>query len=291
MQTQDTPQTWQVDGPLGTWIGADWRPPALAVQVEKLWAFDGVLNHARERVFPDGSIELIVQLGPCHRSTEGDEHRDGFPRLCFNGQRLRAEVVEAPAARVQVVGLRLTPLGAQALLRGAHTEALDRTVDLELALGAAARALGDALADAPHPAAQLQAAARWLQRELRDAAPPDASVAWVCQRLRETGGQAGIRALCEQAGLSTTRLPARFRALTGLTPKQYARVMRLQAVLALLARDAASPLSELALDAGYADQPHFNAEFKAMAGLTPGDYLRAQRYPNTVSLAEPAPAH
>ncbi|MFZ5544560.1 MAG: helix-turn-helix domain-containing protein [Pseudomonadota bacterium] len=289
MDGPGTPQVWHEDGPLGRWVSAQWRPGALAHVVSLLWSFDGALNMARERVFPDGSVELIVHLGARYRSVLDDRHRDGYPTLCFTGLRMQPEVVQAPAGRTTVVGVRLTPLGAQALLRGAHTEACGLTLDLHDVLGPMARALADALADARGPLGQLRAAARWVAARLREAAPVDPAVRWVYEQIMATRGCAPIGTLCERAGVSPTKLPARFRALVGVTPKQFARIARFRHALALLGAPSASPLlADVAAQAGYVDQPHFNAEFRALAGMSPGAYLHALRYPNSASLAEAA---
>ncbi|MEB3733836.1 helix-turn-helix domain-containing protein [Halopseudomonas pachastrellae] len=37
---------------------------------------------------------------------------------------------------------------------------------------------------------------------------------------------------------------------------------------------APEPLAEVAYRAGYADQAHFSHDFKAVVGVTPGQYLR-----------------
>ena len=43
---------------------------------------------------------------------------------------------------------------------------------------------------------------------------------------------------------------------------------------------------EVALQAGYSDQPHFNREFKAFAGVSPGRYLRLEPvHPRHVPIA------
>jgi len=282
------PTVHQEDGPLGRWLCADWQPPALAAYLSRIWYFDGLLTLARERVFPDGAVELIVHLGRRYRSVLDDRHAGGFPALCLAGLRLSAEVIEAPQGQTTVLGVRLTPLGAHALLRGAQTEACGQTLDLEDALGAAARQLADAVDDVADPAARVLAAGRWVAARLRAAPPPDPLVAWICRRIEATQGRATMRSLCEQAGVSPTRLPARFRAQVGVTPKHFARMARFRHALARLGSGDPPPLAELAFDAGYADQPHFQAEFRSFAGMTPGDYLQARRFPNTVSLAESA---
>ncbi len=42
----------------------------------------------------------------------------------------------------------------------------------------------------------------------------------------------------------------------------------------------------MALAAGYYDQPYLNADFRAFAGMSPGAFAAAARYPNSQSLAE-----
>ncbi len=71
----------------------------------------------------------------------------------------------------------------------------------------------------------------------------------------------------------------------GLAPKAYARVARFQRALAAL-HAGGRGLSDVALRAGYYDQPHMNADFRALAGMTPGEYLAARRYPASANVAE-----
>src|SRR5437588_11929303 len=71
----------------------------------------------------------------------------------------------------------------------------------------------------------------------------------------------------------------------GAPPKRYARILRFRRVLSLL-QSGAAPLADLALDAGYYDQPHMNAEFRELSGFSPREFLAARRYPGSVSLAE-----
>jgi AraC-like DNA-binding protein len=72
-----------------------------------------------------------------------------------------------------------------------------------------------------------------------------------------------------------------------VTPKRLARIHRFDRALTLVSREDGS-LADVAQRAGFFDQPHMNAEFRELAGLTPGQFLAATRYPNSLSLPEPA---
>jgi AraC-like DNA-binding protein len=58
----------------------------------------------------------------------------------------------------------------------------------------------------------------------------------------------------------------------GIAPKRYARLARFGRVLRRLERQPDTAWAALALDAGYADQAHFNRDFRAFAGISPGRY-------------------
>jgi transcriptional regulator GlxA family with amidase domain len=79
----------------------------------------------------------------------------------------------------------------------------------------------------------------------------------------------------DETGYSHRRFVALFRGAVGLPPKLYCRILRFQAALHLLATPPPLPLAEVALAAGYSDQPHLNREFRELAGVSPGEYRAA----------------
>jgi AraC-like DNA-binding protein len=77
------------------------------------------------------------------------------------------------------------------------------------------------------------------------------------------------------SGYSHRGLVAIFRRAVGLTPKRYCRVLRFQRVLRRIAADREAAWADIALAAGYSDQPHFAREFREFTGVTPEAYRRA----------------
>lgn len=273
-----------IDGALGRWTFLEWRPARLRAWIDGLWLFDGSMALRRERTFPCARLDVMLQLEGRYRPGD-DPAAEPFPTASVNGVLLGPQVVVSPRTRVRVLGIGIRPAGAHALLGGAVPDLTGVTVDLRDILGAQAEALAGRCHERSNEDALLEAA-QFVEGRLARTSDPDDAITWVADRLEATAGTAAIGRLAEKAGISTSTLARRFRERTGLTPKRMARIHRFRRVLDALHVGACRSLSSLALDAGYYDQPHMNAEFRELAGLSPTEYLAATPYPGSPSLAE-----
>lgn len=85
-----------------------------------------------------------------------------------------------------------------------------------------------------------------------------------------------IATLAEIAGVHPAHLSRVFREHTGMPVGAYVRRLRIDwAAQELL--QTSTPLSDIALRAGFADQSHFTRVFKRQTGLTPGCYRKPER--------------
>lgn len=272
------------DSALGRWRLARWSPPELTGVVEGIWCFEGRLERLRERHFPDGRLELIVHLGTPYRLVEGAS-AERFPATCLSGLLLGPELIEAPPEPSTVLGVRLVPAGAFAVLGHPVHTLTGITVDLPDLLAGSARALADACAAAPTPETRVRAAAAWVHGRVRSGPSPDPAVAWMAREIERSHGAVSIGRLRDRTGWSKTRITTTFREQIGVPPKAFARIARFRRALDSVGRSE-DPLSRIALDAGYYDQPHFNAEFRELSGFTPSEYRAGHRFPDSVNLAE-----
>ena len=273
-----------VDDAFGAWTYLHCRPAYLAGLVDHIWLFDGVMTSLRERTFPNGLLEIIVHLGERYSVVE-DRCVWVCPTTCLTGLQLGHLIVEAPVQRTKVLGLRLTPAGAYALFARPMHEVASLTVDLEDVVGPAARELAGKCDAAPTAESCVRAALAWIDNRIAKATRVEPAVGWMLSQIRRRAGAVSIAQLRNQVGWSKTRLARRFVDQVGVSPKQYARVMRFNQALRLVHAERSS-LAEVAIEAGYYDQPHLNAEFKALSGFTPTEFQHAHRYPNSVSVAE-----
>lgn len=266
------------DSPRGRWTYSECRPPELTGLVELVWETQGTTTEPQDRHYPNGTCELLVNLmGNRYRLVE-PRGAATFTTTWLVGQQL-GPIVTVQPDRHHVLGIRLRPAGAFALLSAPLRVVTGLVVELEDLMGDAVRELVERCRDAPSVGARFAAAARWLGARLATRPVVDPAVAWVAAEIERHEGGVAIADLRRETGLSKARLSARFREQIGLTPKHYARVVRFRHALGRLERGE-GPFADVALAAGYYDQPHFNAELRAMTGLTPRELVA--RYPTGV---------
>lgn len=274
-----------IDSPLGQWTHHEHRVPRLREVLDHLWHFDGRMVLPRERTFPGGYVELILQLGPLFRDVlPTGERGEPFAIACLTGPQTRPVVIESPDAHCCVLGIRLTPVGAYRVLATPLHHTTDLTLDLCDVVDRSALELAEACRAAATVRERFTRVIAWLDHRLAQSPSVHAGIAHAAQQLALHHGAVRIDALRAHTSLSRTRFVHLFREATGHAPKQLARVLRFRR--ALTALQQGGTLSRSALDAGYYDQAHMYAYFSTFSGMTPAEFVAAQRYPNSPSVPE-----
>jgi len=97
-----------------------------------------------------------------------------------------------------------------------------------------------------------------------------ATIAKVCREIETEESMPGLASLASRAGLSRHHFHRIFKAVTGLTPREYAAAHRARRVRAGLRRR--STVTEAIYDAGFNSGGRFYATSDEMLGMTPSDY-------------------
>jgi AraC-like DNA-binding protein len=258
--------------PAGRSIFAFWRAPRPDDWVRQVWYARGALEHLRERVIPDGGIDLVVNLGAPTRVAEG-RGTEMLRGACTNGLLLGPSVLAHPS-RHEALGLHLHPLAARALLRQSLTPLTNHFAALDEIIGRAADELIESCQAATTLQARMAAALAWVERRRR-AAAFDPALIFTVRQIEAARGALSLKALLARTGWGKTRWIEQFRDALGVTPKQYARIHRFAHAVKLLDGRPRS-LAGVALAAGYYDQPHMNGEFQLLAGVTPRQLISAR---------------
>jgi AraC-like DNA-binding protein len=246
--------------------------PMLAEIVDQIadWDFpDGDMAGAlRTKILPSTTPWLIAQ----YRAPMGSDHHFGTSghrqrRYCHVATMVRTGVATLrPSGPLGVLSIRLKPEAAARLMG----ERLQAFADEKIELGNLIRAgdlslLEEMLMEAPDSAARFARIETILLRNLRPS-QPDAVVCRAAQRLRRNPSLS-VQRLATQLDVSERHLSRSFRAMFGASPKQFARVARIEKIEAM--RQAGSAWADIAYACGFADQAHMINDFRAIVGEPP----------------------
>ncbi len=276
--------SWREESELGAWTQLTWRQSALAGLVECVWLFDGKLRQRRERHYPTGDLDLIVQLDAPFRIVEG-QPAAACPPSSLSGLIVAPLVIENPSVRSRVLGVRLRPAGAFSLFGVPLHELTGATLNLQDLIGSESRRLAERLDEAGSDKARLLLLGRWIAGRLAERASTDPRVAYAVSEIERAGGTVPIANILRLIDASPKRFTSLFEEQVGVKPKLFSRIVRFRGLAAAI-RAGAGSFSQLALAHGYYDQAHMNADFREFAGMPPGRFLAATSYPESASLAD-----
>lgn len=253
--------------------------PILQPVVSTLWAIDAAdevpsMAARREHVLPTGAMHLVFRFaeGPL-RLFADEEDRVGriIGDAIVGGARVERYIrdVSRPACSV---GAQLGPGAAEALFGVPADELAGRHTPLEDLWGAEVAWIRDQLMEPVRLHQRIDRLEAILAARLSTARSVHPAVSLALGQLRRSRS---IRQIVDATGYSHRMLIALFRRSVGLTPKQYARVLRFRRLLETVSAAPRPRLVDLAMEAGFSDQAHFTREFKAIAGVTPTEYCRA----------------
>jgi methylphosphotriester-DNA--protein-cysteine methyltransferase len=90
-------------------------------------------------------------------------------------------------------------------------------------------------------------------------------------------GAVPIRGLSDAIGVSQNHLSTQFKRIAGVPPKQLARSYRFAHILRSVDLEKTVDWTEIAHEARFYDQAHFNKDFAAFTGFSPTRYLELRR--------------
>ncbi len=235
---------------------------ALAPYIETLWYCEGyVATHRRERVLPNGRVQLLFDLSVSHGSS-----------ALLIGIRTTHTILETAAIQ-RVAGVVFRPGGTLAVLAPPASEFLNR----EIALDDIFSAPWDDLRDCKTPAELLNQIEANLLLRLGRKPELHAAVRFAVHEFGRDASAQCVEKLARDAGLSRRRFSGLFGEQVGLSPKAYCRLHRFKHVVRQINRGGEVNWAQLSIDGGYYDQAHMAHEFREFSGVSPGAWRASER--------------
>ena len=226
------------------------------------------------RVLPDTAIALA--FGFCGQVANGHgSQQTVIPAASLAGLRQSARLFNYLPYSGTIVALLKEGM-APAFFREPLHEMKGLTLGLDSLFTASEIArVQDQLFGARHHRARIAIVERFLLANLRPPAADPVAIHAV-EGIRQAEGRLPMAGLASDMCLSQDAFEKRFRRAVGLSPKPFAEIVRLTALI-----DAHRPdqsIQRLALEGGYFDQAHFNRAFKRFTGLPPRQFFSQSRF-------------
>ena len=219
---------------------------------------------------PDQFIEFY--LGERYQVSMDDGPLSLTPETTVVGPQTRPGLRLHMSGDLDVFTIRFQPTGFHRLFGVPMPALADQGIAIADLLGRAAIGLEDAVRRAAGFDGRVIAAQQWLgERAGKNSG--ESGLDHAARLLVASRGRARIDAVAERSGLSLRQFQRRFTAEVGVSPKFYARTLRLEAAFAVKRNYPQRNWTTIVHDAGYADQAHFIRDCQLLAGATPTSFV------------------
>jgi AraC-like DNA-binding protein len=210
---------------------------------------------------PRPEIDVVIRFGPAARG--------GIDAHAFGArERVHRKI---PRGIERTLSARLRLGAPDAVLGVPASHIAGRIVALEDLWGdAPTRRLYDRLAVAGDPRQAVSVFEAAIAEQVASGSRPASSIAIdAAERLASSS----VNAVADELGVSERHLRRVFRETVGIGPKAYAKLARFRRALSAARETREAGWAHVASVAGYYDQAHLIAEFRAIADTTPRAFL------------------
>lgn len=182
------------------------------------------------------------------------------------------------------LGTMLQPAAGHVLAGGSVDRLTDRVVPLAEAEGIDGvdleRRVNEAVAGQPADPARQAAAVAAVEDALAGLLPVDDAGRLVNAIVEYVEGDTGVQRVgqvCDKFAITERSLQRLTARRIGLSPKWLIQRRRLHEAAERLREQDSPDLARVAADLGYADQAHFGRDWRAVTGVTPGEFAAEPR--------------
>ncbi len=249
--------------------------PPLSDYISFFWLNKGYHpSHKMERVLPDGSMELVINLEEDLVKVYDQKNLDqykSFDGSLFSGPHSNFVVIDT-TCQASTIGVHFKPGCAYPFLNLPADELHNNHISLDMLWGTKASEMREQLLEVQPPTDKFKILEQYLLKQMIQPKRHHPAVVYALTKFKTVPHQSKIAEVTEQINLSSRRFIEVFKKEVGLTPKQYCRVQRFQRVLSLIEDREEIDWTDIALSSGYYDQAHFIRDFRSFSGFSPTAY-------------------
>jgi AraC-like DNA-binding protein len=254
-------------------------PPdtALKNHLRGYWLIEADALPTMLDLVPDGYPEIFFTLEKTAQGKIGEHHSAQFPAAGFIGQLTGCFAVEVPPFS-KVLYVKLYPWTPHTLFHIPAWHLNDQTLELEALTGSSDfRALASRICSSGDFDEMKLLLDDFFLKKLMGAPIKNPFLQFAVHQIFDSTGKVQLGDLTARTHASRRYVEKVFKQQIGLSPKQYARLIRVKkASMYLLDANFKGNIGAIATSLAYFDQSHFLKDFKAVVGKSPTSFLQAQ---------------
>jgi AraC-like DNA-binding protein len=252
------------------------RPnPPLSQFVECFWLVRAEHDiFGKEKIFPDGAVELIINLSPPQKLLDPDDPSKAvfYKKSWISGERTRFIVIET-TPDYYGLGIRFKPGGVYPFLKFPVSQLTDQVIEMDLIWGSWINEIREQLLEEEKPREQFRVLEEAFLAKANGSFDSNQAVTHALQSIIRLDAHRSMKSLVEELGISHKHLLRLFDRHVGITPKQLSRIVKFQRALQLAEQGPKVHWTQIAHACCYYDQAHFIRDFKSFTGMNPSQYL------------------
>jgi methylphosphotriester-DNA--protein-cysteine methyltransferase len=248
---------------------------SLSNSVKCYWSLEDSANktqNKKDRVFPDGCIELLFHYGDFFKKYDEDGFAIIQPRCFVYGQITKYIDLE-PTGKIGIFSVRFLPNGLQHFINISVAELTDSIISLENLWSNKGKILEKEMISAANNQERIQIIEQFLETQQKPTTEKDILIEKCVATIMTANGIIPIEKLIDEFHISKRQLERSFMSNVGVSLKFFSRIIRFNYALQLIDNKDFSSFTNVALDGGFYDQAHFIKDFKEITGLNPKQYF------------------
>lgn len=248
-------------------------PEELQSFIKCFWSLDVAASPApeKQRIVPDGCMEMILHYGDLYKQYLPDGSFIVQPR-CFVFGQITSSLEIEPTGVSGIIAARFHPDGFAPFASMPINEMENKAVPLEKIFGEEAAVFERKVLSAQTKDERIKLIEVFLLKKLSTPEAADRIAKTSVEILLNYNGQVSVDELAEQLNINRRQLERKFSSSIGLSPKQFSKLIRLQATIKMLQQKKFTSLTSLAYENGYYDQAHFIKDFREFTGVSPKEF-------------------
>lgn len=222
---------------------------------------------------PNGYTAMVFNYGDPYRVSSPNIGDTLVPRCFFAGQST-VNYRLTFAGTVGVAGVVFMPAAVSTLFGISMEGTADRRIELSSLLGDEVCAWCDSIVSADSSGARIELIQEYLTSKLAGHRARYNVADLAASRILSAEGNITVEELASDLCVSRRHLERKFLEKTGLSPKLYARIVRMSPISNFVAHhdDEKIDWQDLVFKGGFHDQNHFVKDFKKLNRLSPEQY-------------------